>query len=352
MKLRIYFRPRPAVLLLGAVAGISWVGALVSGWPLGAIALPFALFYSMLLGLSAWALWRIHLLERWYDWDRPHRLLILAPHEDDCVISAGGIGLRNQKLGGTTRIVYLAPDESPGMPTIRTGEALAAWREAGLDDTELRHLDLLPPLRQRDPQRLRTAARALRSIVDDFTPTAIVMPMFEGGHIHHDMTAMIVGSIVTPTDTFEIFEAPEYSPHVSLTNTPHRIVALATRWLFGLVAYYGPPDGVDGRPMLKVRLDAVELAAKRRMLSAFVSQNAPSLVATRAYHDRLVRWDPNLGRRYPFRPGLYERLAAAAQRWLPAAIARSLLPLQDGPIGREGRLTDLQEEWGKDAVDP
>ena len=351
MKLRIYFRPRLAVLLLGGAAGLSWSAVLAPGWPLGAIALPFALHYSMLASLSAWALWRIHALERWCGWDRAERLLILAPHEDDCVISAGGIGIRNHGLGGATRIVYLAPDETPGLPAIRAAEARAAWQEAGLDGTELRHLDLLPPLHQRDPQRLRVAATTLRSIVDDFKPTVIVMPMFEGGHIHHDMTAALVGSIVTAQDSFEIYEAPEYSPHVSLVDTPHRIIVLATRWLFGLVAYYGPPDGVDGRPILKFRLDRSELATKRRMLSAFASQNAPSLAATRAYPDRLVRWDPATRRRYPFRPGAYERLATMAHRILPAAIATRLLPIQDGPIGREGRLTDWHEEWGKDAVD-
>lgn len=351
MKLRIYFRPWLAVLLLGGAAGLSWGAVAVPGWPLGVIALPFSLFYSILFGLSAWALWRIHVLERWSSWDRAHRLLILAPHEDDCVISAGGIGLRNQALGGATRIVYLAPDEAPGLAKVRAAEASAAWREAGVECRELRHLDLLPPLRRRDPARLRAAAKALRSIIDDFKPTAIVMPMFEGGHIHHDMTAALIGAIVTGQDSFEIFEAPEYNPHVSLADTPHRIIALATRWLFGLAAYYGPPDGVDGRPILKIRLDRKEMAAKRRMLSAFVSQNAPSLVATRAYPDRLVRWQASGQRRYPFRPGVYERLATLARRYLPTVFAVRLFPIQDGPIGREGRLTDWREEWGDDAAE-
>ena len=209
MKLRIYFRPWLAVLLLGGAAGLSWGAVIVPGWPVGVIALPFALFYSILLGLSAWALWRIHVLERWIGWDRAHRLLILAPHEDDCVISAGGIGARNQGLGGAIRIVYLAPDETPGLAEVRAAEACAAWQEAGVDSGELRHLDLLPPLRRRDPARLRAAARTLRSIIDEFEPTAIVMPMFEGGHIHHDMTAALMGTVITAQDSFEIFEAPE-----------------------------------------------------------------------------------------------------------------------------------------------
>ncbi len=65
----------------------------------------------------------------------------------------------------------------------------------------------------------------------------------------------------------------------------------APRWLFGLVSYYGPPDGVDGRRIVKYRLDQADVDCKRRMaLAAFVSQNAPSLVATRSYPDRLALW--------------------------------------------------------------
>jgi LmbE family N-acetylglucosaminyl deacetylase len=345
MKLRIYFRPAIAVLLLGIFAVVFWCAALLLGSGLRWIALPFALLYTLLLAISGWALWRIHVIEQWIRWDTSGRLLILAPHEDDCVISAGGIGARNQRLGGVTRIVYLAPDEAAGLAELRAAEARAAWREAGLAPGDLRHLDLLPPLRRRDPVKLQAAAKALRSIIDDFRPTAIVMPMFEGGHIHHDMVAALVGSIVTPQDRFTIFEAPEYSPNLSLNDTPHRIIALSARWLFGLVSYQGPPDGIDGRPLLKVRLDPAELACKRRMLAAFASQNAPSLVATRCYPDRLVRWDQQCRRRYPFdfqRSCL--RLVLAARQRLPATIVDRIIPLQRGTIGREGHITDWLEE--------
>jgi LmbE family N-acetylglucosaminyl deacetylase len=78
---------------------------------------------------------------------------------------------------------------------------------------------------------------ALRSIIDDFKPSAIIVPMFEGGHVQHDMTAALIGKIVARDDGFDIFEAPEYSPYASLWNTPHRVIALCSRWLFGLVSY-------------------------------------------------------------------------------------------------------------------
>jgi LmbE family N-acetylglucosaminyl deacetylase len=346
MKLRIDFRPSIVVALLAAAAFLFWLAAGVTGlfW----IALPFALFYSLLLALAALALLRIRSIERWMTWGAPGRLLILAPHEDDCVISAGGLGLRNSRLGGLTRIVYLARDETPALPEKREAEARAAWRIAGLGETDLRFLDLMPPLESRDPAKLRAAAIALRGILDEFQPTAVVMPAFEGGHVHHDMIAALIDLLITPSDRFAVFEAPEYSPYVSLLNTPHRILALCARWLFGLVAYNGPPDGVDGRPILKLRMTPSELADKKRMLGAFVSQNAPSLMATRSYPDRLIA---RTGRRERSRPFDFERsylrFVLALRRWLPARFVDRLLPVQLGTIGRMGTITDWNSEWGR-----
>ncbi len=77
-----------------------------------------------------------------------------------------------------------------------------------------------------------------------------------------------------------------------------------------------------------------------------MSQNAPSLVATRAYPDRLVRWQAGRRRRHPFDfRHSYLRFVMAARRILPAAIIDRVFPVQQGAIGREGRVTDWQEEW-------
>ena len=346
MKLRLFGRPDLAAALLGLAALLLWAIVLDIGWPWGLLVVPFALFYAALFAVSAWALLRLQSLERWADWKK-QRLLILAPHEDDCVIAAGGVGPRNRALGGATRIVYLAPEDDPAMAARRADETRAAWRQAGFADGDLQHLDLLPRLRQRDPQKLRAAGTALRAIIDEFRPTAIIVPMFEGGHVQHDMLAGLVGRIVRPDERIEIFEAPEYSPFTSLAFTPHRVLTLATRWLCGLVSYYGPPDGIDGRPILKFRLTPDELARKRRMLGAFVSQNAPSLMETRAYPDRMVRWTPGTLRRHPFEMrGSYLALALAARRVLPAALVNRLLPGESGTLGREPALTDWDAEYG------
>ena len=346
MKVRIYFRPAIVVLLLGVTTALACSAAIWLPGIAGTIATAVTAFYALLFALSGLALVRLGVLERWQSWNSAGRLLILAPHEDDCVIAAGGIGARNRRLGGVTRIIYLAPDETPGLATRRSAEARKAWRLAGVADDDIRHLDLLPPLRTRDPARLHAAAEVIRAIIDEFGPTAVVVPMFEGGHVHHDMTAAILARILRPDDRFDVFEAPEYSPYASLWYTPHRIIALCSRWLFGLVSYYGPPDGIDGRPVLKYRLDDTDIACKRRMLAAFESQNAPSLVATRAYPDRLLVLDRGTQRRRPFSFDCsYLRFVLALHRVLPPRLVERVFPVQLGTIGREHDLTDWPREW-------
>lgn len=348
MKLEVYFKPALPVGLLIAAACLFWGAFLALGsGAVAVMALAAALFYTGLSAFGVLALLRLAVLEQWHDWPGPGRLLILAPHEDDCVISAGGVGALNCRLGGATRVVYLAPDEAPGVAERRAAEARKAWRICGVGHDDVQHLDLLPPLRQRDPQKLHAAGARLRVIIDEFAPTVIVVPMFEGGHIHHDMTAALVGKIVTPDDRFEVFEAPEYSPYASLWQTPHRVIALCSRWLLGLVSYYGPPDGIDGRPIQKYRLDPADLDCKRRMLAAFESQNAPSLVATRSYADRLVVFDRHVDRKTPFNfRWSYLRFVLALRRVIPPRITDRLFPVQLGTIGRELRLTNWPEEWG------
>jgi LmbE family N-acetylglucosaminyl deacetylase len=352
MKLRVYFKPVIPVLLLGAVAAVFWCAFTIlgTGWRL--LPLPFALFYSALFVIGLWCLWRIARLERPMRWDQPRRLLILSPHEDDCTIGAGGIGVRNARLGGATCVAYLAPDETPGMAEVRAREAIAAWQLAGVPDSSLQRFDLLPPLLQHDPSKLRAAAAALRSIIDRFEPAVVIVPMFEGGHVHHDATSALLDEVVRDGDRFEIYEAPEYSPYTSLVYTPHRIVALCARWLLGLVSYYGVPDGVDGRSVNKVVLDAAELDCKRRMLAAFASQNGASLSRTSCYPDRLVRWQRSKGRTTPFDfTRSYLRFVLWARRIVPARIVDRLLPVQLGTIGRPDAITDWRHEWSP-AADP
>jgi LmbE family N-acetylglucosaminyl deacetylase len=347
MKIRLYFTPTPVVLALGVVALLFWSGwRLLPGpwhWPV----LAAAVSYTVLFALAAYALLRCAAIERWMEWRDPERLLILAPHQDDCVLCAGGVGIRNTKLGGETFVVYFAQDALPGVAECRAAEATRAWSLAGVAQKYLCQLDLLPPLYSRKPEHLPTAMREIARLIDEIRPTVLVMPMFEGGHVHHDILNQLVVLALNDRPAMRVYESPEYSPFFSLNCTPHRAIAQCGRWLFGLCSYYPPPDGIDGRPICKIRLSDEELVLKRQMLGAFVSQNGPSLAQAGAYPDRIVQWQPRPYRSRPFEPkGSYLSFVLVLERWFPAPLVRLVFPGQRGTFGREPDITDLDHELG------
>lgn len=309
------------------------------------------MFYSALFGLAGYALLRCRAIESWVEWSRPERLLILAPHQDDCVICAGGIGLRNAKLGGETFIAYFVQDQAPGMATRRAEEAEQAWSLAGVPAGHLRQLDLLPPLYSRRPELLPALVQAIAHLIDEVRPTVVIMPMFEGGHIHHDILNQLALLVLADRPSIRIYESPEYGPFVSFKRTPHRVIAQCCRWLFGLCSYYGPPDGIDDRSIGKVRLNDQELMLKRRMLAAFASQNGASLARASAYPDRIVEFQLRPYRPRPFEPkGSYLSFVLFLEQWLPRTLVQRIFPGQRGTIGREPDITNLDVELGELAV--
>lgn len=351
MKIRIYFKPGWVVLGLVFAATMLWFMVLRLEWWGRWLCVMASIFYSVLALLSLFALVRCHALERWMSWETPERLLILAPHQDDGVICAGGVGIRNQQLGGETHIIYLVQDDKPGMAECRKREALAAWAIAGVPAENLLHLDMLPRLYERAPKQLDKAALDLDDIIESLSPTVLILPLFEGGHIHHDVLNHLVTSVLKLGARVKVFEAPEYSPYVSLRRTPHRVISLCGRWLAGLVSYCGPPDGIDDRTVLKVRLSKENLVVKRQMLAAFESQHGDSLSANCSYSDRLISWQPRPYRSRPFREKKgYFSFVRSLHEWLPSAIVTKVFPVQLGTVGREPNITSLDEELQKVGV--
>jgi LmbE family N-acetylglucosaminyl deacetylase len=339
-------RPWVALLfLIGAAVALFLLAPAISGVG-GILACGAGLFYACLSALTLHSCYRIARNERPLAWDDAERLLIIAPHQDDCVIAAGGIGLRNVALGGETRIVYLYQVQDVATAQCRSEEAKSAWRIAGLEAVHLLHLDLLPPITERNPKRLYHCQEALASIIESFRPTAIVLPMFEGGHVHHDVVNHLLTSIITPSHKIKMYEAPEYSPFVSLTRTPHKIIALCTRWL-RFVGYYGPPDCVDDPIILVAALSKLELRKKLQMLSVFASQNPAALIRYHGHPDRFHLWQPRPYRARPF--DVEHWLFVLIQKFNNASaarLARKLIPNQSGTIGREPHVTDLDLEFG------
>ena len=151
-----------------------------------------------------------------------HSLLILVPHEDDCVIAAGRhLSVRNGRLGGVTRIVYLAPDETPGLPEIRAAEAYVQHGPmpdlAGSQSFATSHM--LPPLRQPVIPRGLFPQGCCGIACDSSTTSDRRRSSCRCSKAATFITTcspLCSCHIVTSEDSFKIYEAPEYSPYVSI----------------------------------------------------------------------------------------------------------------------------------------
>src|SRR5262245_2836584 len=79
--------------------------------------------------------------------EQPFRdVLILAAHQDDCVIMAGEYAIESISAGKQVRVVYLTcGDREIGSQRAQTRmqEAIASWREIGVDEGNLEFLGLV-----------------------------------------------------------------------------------------------------------------------------------------------------------------------------------------------------------------
>jgi hypothetical protein len=342
VKLRVYHRPW-LVVALAFLAAVIWSLVAAVSPRLGAIAWALAAAYAVVIltaGLFAIRCW---LRERPFELRRPERALVVSPHQDDCVLMAGGYGIRNRRLGGSVDIVYLTVPCDPILAKTRREEAISAWRLADVNTASLRHWNIIPAQGAVTRDHVQLLASALQRLVDEIQPTVVFTPLFEAGHLHHDVSHHVVTRMLRlPAGTL-IYECPEYSPYLSFWRTPQAMLSYLVRFAFlGLVAYYPKAEGTGSTGILNLRLTRSELAIKRRMLAEFRSQHGEALAKHHGYPDRLIVWHPRPFAATPFRyegsrPWLIERLGAG----LPAPLIRRLLPGEAATIGVDRGITNL-----------
>jgi LmbE family N-acetylglucosaminyl deacetylase len=342
MAIRYQLRRKPKiVVLLLAFYLCIFIFLGYSGKSLFFIMLAF--MYAFVLFVGVLSLYRIYSKEAIIHFDKPEKILIVAPHQDDCVISAGGFGIRNLQLGGETHIVYLTMEVSTDLAETRRKEAIEIWNHVGCHN--LYHLDVLPKKSERNPKKIYDAANQLQSLIDKISPTILFVPLFEGGHVQHDITNHIISFLIKKPREMYIYECPEYSPYFSIRHTPHKVLGMLSRFFLIFVSYFGPPEGLDKRTILNLELDSNEIELKKRMLRAFHSQEGDSLAGYYGYPDRVIQWEER-----PYRPHPFEYRGSLAYfiqifrktsfQWL----VKRLFPYDYKSVGLAQGITNLDDE--------
>ncbi len=342
MKIRIFQDRRKVLVVIVSILGINLILAYV--WPTLLLVMS-AMFELAFAGIGVLLILSSLSREFKLRLTRPERILVLAPHQDDCAIMAGALLAKNSEFGGMGLIVYLSQSSDQNIRNMRLNECRDAWdRWNGIC---LIQLDLLPPIYSFAPSRCREATEPIQRIIDNFSPTIIVVPHFEGGHKHHDITWALVTFRLRFSADVLVLEAPLYSPMLSTVRTPLKCLKYVLKTMtLGIVSYYPPAEGIHGGQTLVFECDGVALQKKKQLLLCFKSQNGESLSRSFGYPDRFIRWMPV---RYQCSPFNFIKSAGRLIEWLskpiPAFIVNRIIPGMWHTHGLSEGITNLDREF-------
>ncbi len=212
-------------------------------------------------------------------------ILIIAPHQDDCVAIAGGYGLQTKEKGGNVRVLYVTDGMENGTPA-RRSEALAAWALAGVKETDIRFLEYSSLTGLTAREEIDACIGIIEAEIRNRKPETIFIPLYEGGHYQHDVVNYMTAEAVRSSGfKGRVFESPEYNFYLSFRTTPEKILSGLIRFVpFTATGY--PPEPVRPDPVYRLAMTEEQLRMKRRMIEAFESQHPDMLVTRFGFEDR------------------------------------------------------------------
>lgn len=222
-------------------------------------------------------------------------ILIFAPHCDDGVIIAGGYALQIKKNGGKVKVAFLTGNST------RLNEANNAWSLIGLEKEDLIRLDI-DKNEQLSSEGMSEKIQTLRNLIIKVDPDTIFIPLYEGGHIDHDITNYLVSTAVKSSQkNIRLYESPEYNYYFSLRSTPEKFLDVFSR-LIPFFEYHAPPSFLEPDNGLYLCMTAEEIELKKKMLREFVTQQPKTLVMHFGFNDR---FKPYVGHDYYSAPHDY-----------------------------------------------
>jgi len=226
--------------------------------------------------------------------------LILAAHQDDCAILAGGYAIFAKEAGCRVQVAYLtcgAPSPDQPRAVTRRLEALAAWRALDVvhDDVFFFGLPEHPVSAASTwTEGDRARARAwLTALLRQLPAGGVVfLPAAGESHVDHRglrRLALEAWRDVGRTDLL-VLEGPEYNDYVSMLQSPEKtLTAIASR--LPLLARFRPAHPAwtgfaEGGAYWTLPHNEQRMQRRRQLLSAFVSEDGPLLVHLFGWYER------------------------------------------------------------------
>ncbi len=205
-----------------------------------------------------------------YHLRKPCTILTLAGHQDDAVIQAGGISIRNYALGGKNYVAYLTTPVDSTLSAARKAEAHRAW--AVLEECATLKFFDFPQGSEWGKSMQKQAVDSIRTAVDCTGADLVIIPLLERGHWEHDLLNMLARKALADKQGLEVLQAAEYNPFFLITENPQKLILFLKR-LAPFVPFSSRSFGLIRANQMSIALGEGELEIKKKMLREFDSQH-------------------------------------------------------------------------------
>jgi len=236
-------------------------------------------------GLMLWLYQKIQKQDRMYIQAKGEDILIIAPHQDDCVAIAGGYAVQTVEKGGHVYILYITDGYEEDRVT-RRQEAVKAW--STFSETSVT-LDFLPYINNKSflsREEINKGIDDINKYIKRVNPETIFIPLYEGGHYQHDVTNYMVSRVLKNLETgCTVYESPIYNFFMSFKTTPEKILSGLARFI-PLVTYDYPPEPVRNDQVYYLEMTDSQLEKKKNIITEFKTQNPHKLRERWGFCDR------------------------------------------------------------------
>ncbi|MFO7891225.1 MAG: PIG-L family deacetylase [bacterium] len=243
------------------------------------------LFFIVYSGFILWLYHSIQKKNKTFIQSKGEVILIIAPHQDDCVAIAGGYAVQTVEKGGHVHILYTTDGYQDDKVT-RKQEAVKAWSMLG---TQSVTLDFLPYNNNASflyKEEIDKVIDEIGTYILKVRPETIFIPLYEGGHYQHDVTNYMVSKALEKFNVHcSVYESPVYNFYMSLKTTPEKILSGLVRFI-PLVSYDYPPEPVRNDKVYFLKMTDAQLQKKKDIISEFKTQTPHKLIERWGFCDR------------------------------------------------------------------
>jgi len=235
-----------------------------------------------------WLFYKIRNQNKTFIQSHGENILIIAPHQDDCVASAGGYAVQTVEKKGHVNILYTTDGYREDKVT-RKQEALDAWSVLGESSVTIEFLLYTNNESFLTKDEIDKGIDQISKHINKVQPETIFIPLYEGGHYQHDVTNYMVSKALKEINlNCTVYESPIYNFFMSFKTTPEKILSGLTRFI-PFVSYDYPPEPVRNDKVYYLKMTDEQLQKKKEIISKFKTQSPQKLVERWGFCDRYQR---------------------------------------------------------------